>query len=64
MPNPHTSRVRKIVVQSGERGAKQWLSYRRDIVADFERAYGHKPGRLVAVGVMSDSDNTRQVSRA
>ncbi len=64
VPNPHTSRVRKIVVQSGERGAKQWLSYRRDIVADFERAYGHKPGRLVAVGVMSDSDNTRQVSRA
>lgn len=63
VPNAHTSRVRKIVVQSGERGARQWLSYRRDIVADYERAFGRKPGRLIAVGVMSDSDNTRQLSR-
>ncbi len=64
VPNAHTSRVRKIVVQSGEGGAKEWLAYRRDIVADYERAFGKKPGRLVAVGVMSDSDNTKQVSRS
>jgi hypothetical protein len=63
VPNAHTSRVRKIVVQSGERGAREWLSYRRDIVADYERAFGHSPGRLIAVGVMSDSDNTKQLSR-
>lgn len=63
VPNAHTSRVRKIVVQSGEGGAKEWLSYRRDIVADYERAFGGKPGRLVAVGLMSDTDNTKQVSR-
>ncbi len=63
VPNAHTSRVQKIVVQSGERGTKEWLAYRRDIVADYERAFGRKPGRLIAVGVMSDSDNTKQVSR-
>ena len=63
VPNAHTSRVRKIIVQSGERGTKEWLSYRRDIVADYERAFGVKPGRLVAVGVMSDTDNTKQLSR-
>lgn len=58
--NAHTSRVRKIVVQSGSAGEQRWIDYRRDIVADFERAYGKKPGRLIAVGVMSDSDNTKQ----
>lgn len=58
--NPHTSRVRKIVVESGAGGVRQWRDYRRDIVADYERAFGAKPGRLIAVGVMSDSDNTRQ----
>jgi hypothetical protein len=63
VPNAHTSRVRKIVVQSGEGGANAWHAYRRDIVADYERAFGATPGRLIAVGVMSDSDNTRQVSR-
>jgi hypothetical protein len=64
VPNAHFSRVRKIVVQSGEGGAKEWLSYRRDIVADYERAFGQKPGRLIAIGVMSDSDNTKQLSRS
>lgn len=64
VPNAHFSRVRKIVVQSGEGGAKEWLSYRRDIVADYERAFGRKPGRLIAIGVMSDSDNTKQLSRS
>jgi len=63
VPNAHTSRVRKIVVQSGEGGAKEWLAYRRDIVADYERAFGSRPGRLIAVGVMSDSDNTKQRAR-
>ena len=61
--NAHTSRVRKIVVESGTEGARSWLSYRRDIVADYERAYGRPPGRLIAIGVISDSDNTRQVAR-
>lgn len=61
--NAHTSRVKKIVVERGPDGVGQWRTYRRDIVADFERAYGAPPGRLVAIGVMSDSDNTKQVSR-
>jgi hypothetical protein len=64
VPNAHFSRVQKIVVQSGEGGAKQWLTYRRDFVADYERAFGQKPGRLIAIGVMSDSDNTKQMSRS
>lgn len=62
--NFHTSRIQKIVVQSGPQGVKEWLSYRRDIVADYERAYGRKPGRLIAVGVLTDSDNMRESVRA
>jgi hypothetical protein len=62
-PSTHTSRVQKIVVESGAQGVGQWRSYRRDIVADYERAFGRKPGRLVAVGVMSDTDNTRLSAR-
>lgn len=61
--NAHTSRVQKIVVEHGRDAVGQWRSYRRDIVADYERAYGRKPGRLLAVGVMSDTDNTRQQAR-
>ena len=35
-----------------------------DIVADYRRAYGRAPGRLIGVAVVSDSDNTRQIARA
>jgi hypothetical protein len=62
--NAHTARVQKIVVESGPRGAGQWHTYRRDIVADYERAYGRKPGRLLAVGVLTDADNTGQKVRS
>lgn len=63
VPSAHTSRVQKIVVEQGGEHVGQWRSYRRDIVADYERAFGRSPGRLVAVGVMSDTDNTKQVAR-
>jgi hypothetical protein len=62
--NANTARVRKIVVDSGAAGVRAWRAHRRDIVADFERAYGKKPGRLLAIGVMTDTDNTRQKARS
>jgi len=57
--SPRTDRIRKIVVESGAQGLKQWRAYERDIRADFVRAFGESPGALVAIGLMSDSDNTR-----
>ena len=56
--NPRTDRIRKIVVESGGQGLKQWRSYERDIRADFERAFGEPPGALVGIGLMTDTDNT------
>lgn len=53
-----TDRIRKIVVESGPRRLNQWLDYERDVRADFERAFGEKPGALVGVAIMTDSDNT------
>lgn len=57
--NPRTDRIRKIVAESGSARVGQWLSYERDVVADFRRAFGEEPGRLIGVAVMTDSDNTR-----
>lgn len=62
--NPRTDRIRKLVVESGPRRLGQWLDYERDIRADFIHAFGEEPGALVAVGVMSDTDNTRTSTRA
>ena len=62
--NPRTDRIRKIVVDSGPTELKRWREHRRDVAADFRRAFGEEPGPLVAIAVMTDSDNTGSRSRA
>jgi hypothetical protein len=62
--NPRTDRIRKIVVDSGPNELKRWREPRRDVAADYRRAFGEDPGPLVAIAVMTDSDNTRSRSRA
>ncbi len=64
LPNPHTQRIKKLVVDSGPQKLKQWQRHRRNIVEDFRRAYGKDPGRLIAVAVMTDTDNTGDTARA
>jgi hypothetical protein len=53
-----TSRIRKLVMESGPQKLNQWLDYERDVRADFEKAFGEAPGALVSIGIMTDTDNT------
>ena len=62
--NPRTDRIRKLAVESGAGRVGQWLSYRRDIRADFEQAFGEPPGALLGLAIMTDTDNTRSTTRA
>jgi hypothetical protein len=62
--NPRTDRIRKIVVDSGPQGLKRWREHQRDVAADFRRAFGEEPGPLLAIAVMTDSDNTKSKSTA
>lgn len=61
--NPRTDRIRKIVVDSGPEGLRRWRDHRRDLAADFRRAFGEEPGPLRSVALMTDSDNTRGRAR-
>lgn len=56
--NPRTDRIRKLVVDSGTEHLGRWRDHRRDVRADFIRAFGEPPGPLVAVALMTDTDNT------
>ncbi len=57
--HPRSDRVRKIVVESGPGGLRQWKRYRRTLAADYRLAFGEAPGPVLAVAVMTDGDNTR-----
>lgn len=58
IPSAHTSQVKMIVAESGPSALGAWRDYRRDLVADYTRAFGAAPGRIVAIAVMTDTDNT------
>ncbi len=58
--NPHTDRIRAIVVASGAEGVGEWRNYRRNVLEDYRIAFGEEPWDIVAVGMMTDADNTQQ----
>jgi hypothetical protein len=64
LPSPQIDRIRMIVVESGSAHVGQWRQYRRNILEDYRRAFGEEPGDIVAVGMLTDSDNTQQVARS
>ena len=64
LKSSRTDRIRKLVLESGPNRLGRWLDYERDIRADFVQAFGEEPGRLIAVGIMTDTDNTRSSTQA
>jgi len=62
--SPHTERVQHIVVESGEQRLDQWVTVRRNILDDYRRAFGEDPGRIVAVGIMTDYGDNNAPRRA
>ena len=63
-PNPFTSRVRMVAVESGPAHAGSWRSYRRNVREDFRRLFGREVDELEGVAVMTDADNSGQRARA
>ncbi len=58
VPNGNTSRIKKLVVRSGMTGLASWLSFTRDVRADFRLAFpGEEPGEIESVGLMTDTDS-------
>lgn len=60
----HSERLKMIVVESGASGVNAWRSYRRNLVEDYRLAFGSAPGPIMAVAVMTDTDNTGGKSQA
>ena len=64
LPNLHTSRIKMIVAESGREKIGVWQDITRNVVEDYKRAFGEVPGRITAIAVMTDTDNTGENARA
>jgi Protein of unknown function (DUF3047) len=60
----HTGRVHMLVAESGPAREGQWMQLARNVEADFRRVYGEAPGRIRSIGILTDTDNTGEKSRA
>jgi len=58
IPSVHTSQVKMLAVSSGAGELGRWQSVRRNLADDYRKAYGAEPGPVLAVAVMTDTDNT------
>lgn len=64
IPNPHTTRIRQLVVNHGTQHLGEWVHHERDMGADHRLVFGEAPGPLVGLGLMSDSNNTGATATA
>ena len=48
-----------IAVDYGDEFLGEWRAHRRDIEEDYKRAFNEPPGKLIAIGILTDTDNTK-----
>jgi hypothetical protein len=57
--NSRTSRVKMIVVNSGSDQLGVCQRHQRDLSEDYQTAFNTPPGKVIGLGLMTDSDNTK-----
>jgi hypothetical protein len=60
----YTDKIQMIVVENGGSRTGNWREFRRNVLEDYRHAFGEEPSDIVAVGVMTDADDTRAKTRA
>jgi len=62
--NTYSDRARMLVVRTGAASAGRWVTERRNVVEDFQRAFGPLDKQLQALVLASDTDNTGEEAHA
>ena len=60
--NTYTSNAKMIVLQKGKKNLGRWIVEERNILDDYRKAFGTDPPATATLGIMNDSDNTKESS--
>jgi len=63
-PNAYTNHVQMLVAQSGKEKVGQWVTQEVNIYKDYKRVFGESPGKITAIAIMTDTDNTMESATA
>ncbi len=58
----YASNSKMIVLQKGKKNLGRWIVEERNILDDYRRAFGADPPAMATLGIMNDSDNTKEAS--
>ena len=64
LPNPYTDWVQMIPMRSGSTHVGTWVPERRNVRADYRRAFGASPPAINGIAIMTDTDNTGESATA
>jgi hypothetical protein len=65
LPSPHMgSRGKFLVLRRADAEKRRWFDEDVDLTKDYLRAFGRSPAALLAIAIISDSDDTRTRNRA
>ena len=62
--NVYTDRARMLVLRSGAVDAGRWVPERRNVLKDFQHAFGDLQGQLKSIALASETDNTGETAHA
>ncbi len=62
MRSTYTEMAELIIVESGNKNARRWMTEEVDILADYQRAFGKPAPHTARLAIMNDSDNTGESS--
>lgn len=63
-PNAYTNHVQMLVAQTGKEKVGQWVTQEVNIYKDYKRVFGELPGKITAIAIMTDTDNTMESATA
>ena len=64
LKSPRAANVRIVVVESGSARLNEWLTYERNVAADYVALFRRQPPRVGKLAVMVDSNDTRGEAEA
>ena len=64
VPSPLTERALMIAVETGDKKIDQWITYRRNLLADYRRAFKSDPPMISGIAIMTDTDGTGESATA
>lgn len=58
LTSPYSENIKIIVAESGKANLGKWVFEERNVYEDFKMAFGRPPGKVGAIAIMTDADNT------